>query len=113
MTRRARPSRRTFQWLASWGVVLPRRTPWRNLSSRQRRAMVTRGAVQLAAVAVALNDLRRRPPAQIRGPRIAWVAVCCVNYLGMGPAAYFLLGRRRTDAAPTTNLKAPLKQRRH
>ena len=105
MTRRARPSRRTFQWLASWGVMLPQ-TPWKNLSSRQRRAMITRGAIQLATVAVALNDLRRRPPAQIRGPKIAWVAVSCVNYLGIGPAAYFLLGRRRPDTAPTTIPKA-------
>ena len=50
--------------LDSWGIALRRRTPWRELTSRQRQAMMIRGALQVTLLAVALNDLRRVPPAR-------------------------------------------------
>ena len=81
--------------LDSWGVALRRRTPWRELTPRQRQAMIIRGALQLGLLSAALNDLRRRPAGQIRGPKALWAAISFVNYLGVGPIAYFLLGRRR------------------
>ena len=81
--------------LDSWGVALRHRTPWRELTTRQRQAMMLRGALQLGLLAAALNDLRRRPASQIRGPKALWAAISFVNYLGVGPIAYFLLGRRR------------------
>ena len=81
--------------LDSWGVALRHRTPWRELTTRQRQAMMLRGAFQLGLLAAALNDLRRRPASQIRGPKALWAAISFVNYLGAGPIAYFLLGRRR------------------
>ena len=84
--------------LDSWGIALRRRTPWRELTSRQRQAMMIRGALQVTLIAAALNDLRRRPARQIRGPKPLWVAVSFANYLGAGPIAYFLLGRRRPVA---------------
>ena len=56
---------------------------------------MVRGALQLGLLAAALNDLRRRPASQIRGPKPLWVAISFANYLGVGPIAYFLLGRRR------------------
>jgi hypothetical protein len=74
---------------------LRRRTPWRELTPRQRQAMMVRGALQAGLLAVALIDLRRRPASQIRGPKPLWAAICFANYLGAGPIAYFLLGRRR------------------
>jgi Phospholipase_D-nuclease N-terminal len=101
MTQRVKPTGKTLGWLASRGLVLPRRTPWKDLDSRQRRAIILRGAAQFAVLVVALNDLRQRPPGQIRGPKIVWAAVCLVNYLGIGPAAYFLVGRRRSDLRRT------------
>jgi hypothetical protein len=83
--------------LTSWAVVLPAGRTWRTLSQRQRIAASVRGVLQLAALVAALIDLRRRPPAQVRGPKRVWVLVACVNYLGIGPLIYLLLGRRRTS----------------
>ena len=81
--------------LDSWGVVLRNRTPWMELTPRQRKAMIVRGAFQLGLLSAALNDLRKRPAGQIRGPKPLWLAIALANYLGAGPIAYFLLGRRR------------------
>ena len=81
--------------LDSWGVLLRHRTPWRELTPRQRRAMMIRGGVQLGLLSAALNDLHIRPTSGIRGPKVLWVVVSFVNYLGIGPIAYFLFGRRR------------------
>lgn len=80
--------------LSSVGLVLPRRTPWHALTGRQRAMVISRGAVQLGLLAAALRDLHRRPTEQIRGPKAIWVAVSAVNYLGLGPLAYFIFGRR-------------------
>jgi type II secretory pathway component PulM len=41
---------------------------WRELSQRQRGAVVGSGAVQLILLVVALADLWRRPPDQLNGP---------------------------------------------
>jgi hypothetical protein len=96
VTDRDKPFRNSVRALLnSWGVALGHRTPWRELTSRQRQAMMVRGALQLGLLAAALNDLGRRPASQIRGPKPLWIAVCFANYLGAGPTAYFLLGRRR------------------
>ena len=86
--------------LDSWGVALRRRTPWRELTPQQRQAMMVRGAIQLGLLSAALNDLRRRPASQVRGPKPLWAAVSFVNYLGVGPIAYFLFGRRWRVAHP-------------
>ena len=84
--------------LDSWGVALRHRTPWRELTPRQRKAMMVRGTLQLGLLSAALYDLRRRPASQVRGPKALWVAISLTNYLGAGPIAYFLLGRRRPVA---------------
>jgi hypothetical protein len=84
--------------LDSWGVALRHRTPWTELTPRQRQAMLVRGALQVGLLAAALNDLRTRPASQIRGPKPLWLAISFANYLGAGPIAYFLLGRRRPVA---------------
>jgi hypothetical protein len=84
--------------LDSWGIALRHRTPWKELTSRQRQAMVIRGALQVGLLAAALHDLRRRPASQIRGPKPLWAVISLGNYLGVGPIAYFLLGRRRPVA---------------
>jgi hypothetical protein len=84
--------------LDSWGIALRHRTPWRDLSTRQRQGMMVRGALQLGLLSAALYDLRRRPASQVRGPKVLWVAISFANYLGVGPLAYFLLGRRQPVA---------------
>ena len=85
-------------FLESWGVALRHRTPWRELAPRQRQAMMIRGTLQLGLLSAALIDLRRRPAGEVRGPKALWAAISFVNYLGVGPIAYFLAGRRRPVA---------------
>jgi hypothetical protein len=81
-------------FLDDWGVALRDRTPWRERSPRQRQAIIVRGALQFGLLAGVLNDLRRRPATQIRGPKPLWAAISLASYLGAGPIAYLLLGRR-------------------
>jgi hypothetical protein len=85
--------------LSSVALVLPRGTRWGDLTRGQRGAVVTRGTLQVALLAVALRDLSTRPAEEVRGPKVAWVAVSAVNYLGLGPLAYLVLGRRRPPSS--------------
>jgi hypothetical protein len=64
-----------------------------DLGRRERGGIVLIGSVQLALLATALRDLRRRPAGEIRGDKRLWVALSFVNFAG--PIAYFLIGRRR------------------
>jgi hypothetical protein len=87
--------------LSSAGLVLPRGTGWHELTRRQLAGAITRGTIQLGLLAAALRDLRRRPADAVRGPKAVWVAVSGVNYLGLGPLAYFAFGRRRPGPPST------------
>ena len=72
------------------------RRRWSDLDEGTRRGIVVGAAVEGALKIAALVDLRRRPAAQIRGPKWVWAtAVTLVNAAGAVPLAYFLLGRRR------------------
>jgi Phospholipase_D-nuclease N-terminal len=66
---------------------------WTDLAPRARAGIAVGGAVQLGLLAAALRDLRRRDPAQLRGPRWLWTLLAFVNIVG--PLAYFAVGRRR------------------
>jgi hypothetical protein len=82
--------------LRSWGIVVPwPQDGWRGLSSRQRAGMIIRGVAQAGLLIVAARDLRRRPPEQVRGSKWLWAPVITMNYLGLGPLAYLIGGRRR------------------
>jgi len=80
--------------LAAAGVVLPRGLRWQQMTNGQRAGVAIRGAGQFVLLVAALRDLRRRPAEQIRGPKAVWAVVSAVNYLGLGPIAYFLFARR-------------------
>ncbi|MGY1616225.1 PLD nuclease N-terminal domain-containing protein [Geodermatophilus sp. SYSU D00691] len=69
------------------------RERWSELSGRQRAALLTLASVQLSLAATAWTDLARRPARQVNGPKAVWALVIAVNFVG--PAAYFLWGRRR------------------
>jgi hypothetical protein len=59
-----------------------------------RRVGITVGALVQVALAVwSFADLARRAPSEVRGPKGLWVPVILVNWIG--PAAYFIFGRRR------------------
>lgn len=51
------------------------------------------GIAQLAFTGLAFYDLARRPKEAIRGPKQVWIPVILVNWIG--PATYFLAGRKR------------------
>lgn len=48
------------------------------------------GVVQAAFAFLAFWDLAFRDPAEVRGPKPAWIPAILVNWVG--PAAYFLVG---------------------
>jgi hypothetical protein len=73
--------------------VLRRKKSWRELSGRQKTCVLIFAAGDLALLAAALTDLRKRPPEQINGSKRAWAAACFVNFFG--PIAYFVFGRRK------------------
>ena len=86
---------RLLRPLVATGAVLPRGRAWHQLTNRQRVGVILRGAIQVVLLVAAVRDLRSRPAQQIRGPKPLWLVVSAVNYLGLGPIAYFLFGRRR------------------
>jgi hypothetical protein len=65
---------------------------WSDLSSAEKTMAVVTGLVQLALLTLAVRDLRRRPAAQVRGPKGLWYAVSLINFIG--PITYFIAGRK-------------------
>lgn len=70
-----------------------RKKSWREMSGGQRIGTVILVALQMGLQAAALRDLKKRPAAQVNGPKAAWVAGTFINFIG--PVAYFLLGRKK------------------
>jgi Phospholipase_D-nuclease N-terminal len=69
-----------------------RRRSWRDLSSTQKALVVLGGAAEAVVTAVAARDLATRDPAQVRGPKAAWVPLLVVQ--PFGPVAYLFFGRQ-------------------
>ena len=65
---------------------------WSDLGTGQKVALVAASVVELTLTATALVDLSRRPPDQVRGPKLAWAVGCFVQ--PVGPVAYLRFGRR-------------------
>ena len=76
-------------------IVSPNKR-WANLTAREKVPFVVRGIVQFALLAAALADIHRRPAEEIKGSKWLWRAVALVNFMGIGPIAYFVFGRKRT-----------------
>lgn len=66
---------------------------WADLSDGQRRLLIAAAVAEASLKIVALIDIQRRPPSQIRGPKALWRAALAVNLLG--PLSYFVFGRKR------------------
>jgi Phospholipase_D-nuclease N-terminal len=73
---------------------------WQDLTDRQKRGIVLLGALQMTLLAAALIDIRRRPADAINGSKRLWTAVVFIN--GIGPIAYFVVGRKRPAPAHVT-----------
>ena len=69
------------------------RRRWSDLTPAQRSAVIALGTVQVALATTAWIDLARRPAELVRGPKPVWALAIAVN--GIGPIAYFTLGRIR------------------
>jgi hypothetical protein len=65
----------------------------RRFTTRQRRIIIAAAAAETALKAAMLIDLRRRPAAQVRGPKWLWASTALINTAGIAPVSYFLVGR--------------------
>ena len=71
---------------------MTQRKQWRDLTTRQQKAIQFAAAVQFALLAAALWDIWHRPANEINGDRRLWTLASFVNFVG--PIAYFLFGRK-------------------
>jgi len=69
---------------------------WSDLSVGMRSAIVLGGLAELAVTTVALRDLVRRAPTEVRGPKPLWGAALFVQ--PVGSPLYLLVGRRHVAA---------------
>ncbi|WP_043846864.1 PLD nuclease N-terminal domain-containing protein [Crystallibacter crystallopoietes] len=70
-----------------------RKKHWNELTTGQKASVFLSSAVQLSLLLAALADLRKRPAAQINGPKPAWAVGSFISFFG--PIAYFLFGRKK------------------
>lgn len=77
---------------------------WREYTPAQRARIMLIGSIQFVLLAAALRDIRRRPAAEIKGSKRLWTMLSFVN--GIGPVAYFSLGRRRHGKEASERLAA-------
>jgi hypothetical protein len=69
---------------------------WSDLSPGTRRLIAVAAVAEGSLKVAALADLRRRPAAEVRGPKWVWaVIVVLVNSFGLAPVSYFVVGRKR------------------
>jgi hypothetical protein len=80
-------------------IVIPRNKKWSDSTPRQKAPLVLRGIIQFALLVAALVDIYRRPAEEIKGSKWLWSVVAMANFMGIGPIAYFLFGRKRKDQA--------------
>lgn len=68
------------------------RSEFTALSPASRAGLIAGVAVEVSAKIAAWVDLSRRPAEKIRGPKWVWALAQLIN--GLGPAAYWSLGRK-------------------
>ena len=91
---RARPSGEREPWIPTYdrGMGARSKKSWADFSPTQQRLIVGVGAAEAVFTAAALLDLKRRPAAQVRGPKLLWVLASFVQPIG--PILYAVAGRR-------------------
>ncbi len=67
---------------------------WSDLSPRSRKLIIAGAVAETGLKVAVLVDLKRRPAAQVRGPKRMWAAAMLVNSAGLLPLSYFAFGRR-------------------
>ncbi|WP_241228343.1 PLDc N-terminal domain-containing protein [Corynebacterium hylobatis] len=68
------------------------RTDFTAMSTPARISLIVGVVVEVSAKIAAWVDLSRRPAEKVRGPKWAWALAQLIN--GLGPAAYWSLGRK-------------------
>ena len=63
------------------------------MTPAQRKLVVVAGVVEVAVTAWCARDLKQRPAALVRGPKLLWAPALSVQ--PVGPIAYLLWGRKR------------------
>ena len=76
-------------------IIMARNKKWSDLTDSEKAPFVLRGIVQFALLVAALADIYRRPAEEINGSKWLWSATALVNFMGIGPIAYFIFGRKR------------------
>jgi hypothetical protein len=70
-----------------------------DLNAQQKKVLIAVLVVHVIVARFTLRDLRRRPASAVRGPKRLWRVWATLNTTGS--VAYWLVGRRRDDSAPT------------
>jgi flagellar biosynthesis/type III secretory pathway M-ring protein FliF/YscJ len=74
-------------------MLIWNRKPWGDMTTKQQAGLVLIGVIQVALLAAALIDIRRRSADELNGSKRLWTLAAFVNFIG--PLAYFIFGRKR------------------
>ena len=74
-------------------MLITHRKQWGDLTTAQQAGLVLVGVIQVALLAAALIDIRRRSADELNGSKRLWTLAAFVNFIG--PLAYFIFGRKR------------------
>ena len=69
---------------------------WSDLSPTTRTGIVVLSLFEMVFTFVAARDPRKRPAAEVKGPKFLWLLALAVQ--PVGPLAYLAVGRRRNGA---------------
>jgi len=75
-------------------MLIWHRKQWGDMTTTQRTGFVLLGMIQVALLAAALLDIRRRSADELNGSKRLWSLAAFVNFIG--PLAYFIFGRKHT-----------------
>jgi hypothetical protein len=73
-------------------MLIWHRKPWGDMTTTQQAGLVLMGVIQIALLAAALIDIRRRSADELNGSKRLWTLAAFVNFIG--PLAYFIFGRK-------------------
>ena len=73
-------------------MLIWNRKQWGDMTTTQQAGLVLMGVIQVALLAAALIDIRRRSADELNGRKRLWVLAAFVNFIG--PLAYFIFGRK-------------------
>ena len=66
---------------------------WGEMTPTQKKVVAVAGVVEVVVSAWCVKDLKQRPAALVRGPKMLWIPALAVQ--PVGPIAYLLWGRKR------------------